>query len=1099
MNEEEIFNEAISLSGPQERAAFLERACAGNPALRASVDALLEANVGASGFLNAPAPGLAATLNVTAIRESPGAIIGCYKLLQQLGEGGMGVVFMAEQQEPIRRRVALKIIKPGMDTRQVIARFEAERQALAVMDHPNIARVLDAGTTESGRPFFVMELVRGVPITQYCDERRLTPEQRLELFVPICQAVQHAHQKGIIHRDIKPSNVLIAEYDEKPSAKIIDFGVAKAIGERLTEKSLFTQFGQVVGTVEYMSPEQAKLNELDIDTRTDVYSLGVLLYELLAGSPPFTKMDLEKAGMLEMLRVIREQEPSKPSTKLSTAAGLPTLAANRGTEPAKLTKLVRGELDWIVMKALEKDRNRRYETANGFAMDVQRYLAEQPVTARPPTTSYLLRKFVRRNKATVVMAAVVAGLLVVATAISMGLAFWALSAQRLADDRFREADAARHAARQEAVRAKTEAAKAVAISDFLRSDLLGQAFLPIYNRYLEPPSELRLVTVLNRAAEKLEGRFADQPLVEAALQHTIGTAYGNDPRAIAAFRRAALLRNTHLGPEHPDTLESLACLAYRTDDVGLSQRVLDTRYRLLGEENRATLNSRFLLAILSREHGQEERAVSLLRENLAIERRVYGDDDDQTHWTRHTLADTLEVAAENGHAKVSDVEIEGLYRRALGTYRGKLTTSSRSEIAFRFGRFLRSRGRFDEAEAVLREAYDQLAKMSGSPPDYVATIAGELEQLYRIWNKPEQEAQWQRKRMAGVLMGNRLADSSDEVAYRTLADLFAATGQIALAEKAFRAAIELSESSAPNESSWATHHNFGDLLRGQNRFGEAEREYRESIRLNRKWPYSYGHLGDMLCFNVGDYRGALPVIQEATRLQPSFARWWYVLGSARAFGGQWPEAAAAYRKSAELDPKDDFGAIRFAIASLHIGDQKGYQLGCEMMLKRFADTKNPITADTVARICLLSSTGADVCRQAIVLANQNLEGAEKHDKYPWFLATKALADHRDGRHTDAVRTLRGITTGEGNLAAIVHAERSMALLDLGETAQARAELAKAQKILADQLPNPERGQAFGDDWHNWLQPVILCREAEGRLIASSRKEREPSKREGDSK
>ena len=320
----------------------------------------------------------------------------------------MGTVWMAQQTEPVKRLVARQAHQGRAWTRrQVIARFEAERQALALMDHPNIARVLDAGTTGAGRPYFVMDLVKGVPITRYCDEHHLTPRQRLELFVPVCQAVQHAHQKGIIHRDLKPSNVLVALYDGKPVPKVIDFGVAKAAGQPLTDKTLVTGFGAIVGTLEYMSPEQAEINQLDIDTRSDIYSLGVLLYELLTGSPPFTRKELEKAGMLEMLRVIREEEPPKPSTKLSTAEGLPTLAANRGTEPAKLTKLVRGELDWIVMKALEKDRNRRYETANGFALDVQRYLADEPVQACPPSAGYRLRKFVRRNKGPVLAASVV--------------------------------------------------------------------------------------------------------------------------------------------------------------------------------------------------------------------------------------------------------------------------------------------------------------------------------------------------------------------------------------------------------------------------------------------------------------------------------------------------------------------------------------------------------------------------------------------------------------------------------------------------------------------------------------------------------------------
>jgi serine/threonine protein kinase len=313
----------------------------------------------------------------------------------------MGSVWRAKQTEPVKRFVAVKLIKAGMDSRQVLARFEAERQALALMDHPNIAKVLDGGLHEQ-RPFFVMELVKGVPITEYCDSCKLTPKERLELFVPVCQAIQHAHQKGIIHRDIKPSNVLIALYDDRPVVKVIDFGVAKATGGTLTEQTIDTGFGGVVGTPQYMSPEQATLNNLDIDTRSDVYALGVLLYELLTGSPPFSRRELEMKGLLEVLRVVREEEPPRPSTKLSTADALQTLSANRGTEPKKLTGLLRNDLDWIVMKALEKDRARRYETASGFAVDVQRYLSGEAVQAHPPSTSYRLKKFVRRNKGQVI-------------------------------------------------------------------------------------------------------------------------------------------------------------------------------------------------------------------------------------------------------------------------------------------------------------------------------------------------------------------------------------------------------------------------------------------------------------------------------------------------------------------------------------------------------------------------------------------------------------------------------------------------------------------------------------------------------------------------
>ncbi len=375
------------------------------------------------------------------VTEQPGDLIGPYKLLQQIGEGGMGVVYMAEQTHPVERRVAFKIIKPGMDTQQVIARFEAERQALAMMDHPNIAKVLDAGTTSTGRPFFVMELVKGLPITQYCDEQHLSPRERLELFIPICQAVQHAHQKGIIHRDLKPSNILIARYDDKPVPKVIDFGVAKATSQKLTERTMFTQYGQLVGTIDYMSPEQAQFNQLDVDTRSDIYSLGVLLYELLTGETPFDQKRLRSAAYEEMLRIIREEEPPRPSVRLSSCETLASVAANRHMEPHKLGVLVRGELDWIVMKALEKDRTRRYETANGFAMDVQRYLADEPVQACPPSAVYRFKKFARRNKTGVAVAGLVLFFLVL---LGSGIG-WAVR-----DRSARVAEAARQQAERQA-------------------------------------------------------------------------------------------------------------------------------------------------------------------------------------------------------------------------------------------------------------------------------------------------------------------------------------------------------------------------------------------------------------------------------------------------------------------------------------------------------------------------------------------------------------------------------------------------------------------------------------------------------------------------
>ncbi len=433
MSEPEIFAAALRITDAADRAAFLGTACAGDADLRQRVESLLAEQDKLGSFLALPdGP---PTTDPPPV-ERPGTQIGPYKLLQQIGEGGFGIVFMAEQTEPVRRRVALKVIKPGMDTRQVIARFEAERQALAVMDHPNIAKVLDAGEVgqasslpeqwqagslpHPGRPYFVMELVRGVPITQYCDENSLPIRERLALFASVCQAIQHAHTKGIIHRDIKPTNVLVTRQDGHPVVKVIDFGIAKALGQQLTDKTLFTDFAQMIGTPLYMSPEQAELSSTDIDTRSDIYSLGVLLYELLTGTTPVSKEQLKAAAFDEIRRIIREDEPQKPSTRISTADAAPSIAAQRHTEPAKLTKLVRGELDWIVMKALEKDRTRRYETANGLSQDVERYLADEPVLACPPSAGYRLRKFARRNKRALASGALL-GLTLLAAVVALAV------------------------------------------------------------------------------------------------------------------------------------------------------------------------------------------------------------------------------------------------------------------------------------------------------------------------------------------------------------------------------------------------------------------------------------------------------------------------------------------------------------------------------------------------------------------------------------------------------------------------------------------------------------------------------------------------------
>lgn len=424
MNEREAGLFALLLEKPaSERASFLNGVCAGDAQLRARLESLLAAHdAPASALLvdEAARSTLAVKLTAAGVDERVGEKIGRYKLLEKVGEGGCGVVYVAEQAEPVHRRVALKVIKLGMDTKAVVARFEAERQALAMMDHPNIARVLDAGATETGRPFFVMELVRGIRITDYCDQNKLSTRDRLDLFIKVCQAIQHAHQKGIIHRDIKPSNILVTLHDGVPIPKVIDFGIAKATEGRLTDATVYTQLHQFIGTPAYMSPEQAEMSGLDIDTRSDIYALGVLLYELLTGKTPFDAQELMARGIDEMRRTIREQEPIRPSTRLATLQEEERTATARrhSIELPRLIYQLKGDLDWVAMKCLEKDRTRRYETANGLAADLKRHLANEPVVARPPSAAYRLQKAISRNKLSFAAAAIVAFALLAGLALA---------------------------------------------------------------------------------------------------------------------------------------------------------------------------------------------------------------------------------------------------------------------------------------------------------------------------------------------------------------------------------------------------------------------------------------------------------------------------------------------------------------------------------------------------------------------------------------------------------------------------------------------------------------------------------------------------------
>jgi tetratricopeptide (TPR) repeat protein/tRNA A-37 threonylcarbamoyl transferase component Bud32 len=582
-NEETIFNEARRIESPHAREMYLNESCTGDESLRARVIALLSAHGQQESFLQEPVLGSRPAPELMGLSNPAGTVIGRYKLLEPIGEGGYGTVFMAEQTSPVQRRVALKIIKAGMDTRQVIARFEAERQALALMDHPNIAKVFDAGMTDAGRPYFVMELVKGVSIVKYCDEHHLPPRARLELFVQVCQAVQHAHQKGIIHRDLKPSNVLVALYDGKPVPKVIDFGIAKATGQKLTDATMFTGFGDVIGTLEYMSPEQAEMNQLDVDTRSDIYSLGVLLYELLTGSTPLENKRIKQTALMEVLRFIREEEPPSPSTRLSASQQLPSIASNRGLEPKKLSGIVHGELDWIVMKALEKDRARRYETANGFASDVQRYLDDEAVHACPPSATYRFRKFARRNKAALLTVVALMVALVGGTTVSTWQAVRATRATRAEQAALKIAKANEQAARESAKRADAERTRAegafykarLAVNDVIVNAAIGRG------KWSDMPVEYR--KIITADALKYYESLIQMNGADPAVRYETGVALGNiglmhwrfgeHDQAEKLYRRAAGVLDA-LVHDVPRPAEYRQQCAYRHFELGSTLRRL---------------------------------------------------------------------------------------------------------------------------------------------------------------------------------------------------------------------------------------------------------------------------------------------------------------------------------------------------------------------------------------------------------------------------------------------------------------------------------------------------------------------------------------------